>query len=162
MRRVTTRPDDRREAVNVTGGLSARPGGRAVAASIAAALALNVSACTSGGHRPGPDPVAACRATLPAVSTPRPAANPQPGDVRWSVLLDRCTAVPRPAWDDLRGGAQIGAMAPGERLVVAVDGVVSGYDPHTGARSWQRTVVPPSRDPQVLTLQAAQDLVSRV
>jgi outer membrane protein assembly factor BamB len=124
--------------------------------SLVAALALSLSACSSG--RPTPQPTATCPSAAAVTTPPAPVSDPRPGQVRWSVLLDRCAGAARAAWNDMRI-QQIGTVGPGNELLLDLNGTVSRFDLSTGARSWQRKVVAPAAANVFDRVEATADLV---
>jgi outer membrane protein assembly factor BamB len=127
-----------------------------LAMSLIAASLLSLSAC--GRDEPAPRPSATCPATTPVTTLPGAVSDPGPGQVRWSVPLDRCAGAARAAWGDLRS-QQIGALGPGNELVLDLDGTISRFDLSTGARLWQRTVVAPAVSSTFDRVEVTSDLV---
>jgi outer membrane protein assembly factor BamB len=73
------------------------------------------------------------------------------GDIQWSALLARCAAGSSQQWLGTApySDAQA-ALAPGGRLAIFVNGLVSVYDTGTGTRLWQRNVAPPAASGSLL------------
>ncbi|MEV6848588.1 PQQ-binding-like beta-propeller repeat protein [Actinoplanes sp. NPDC051411] len=124
--------------------------------SLVAALALSLSACGAG--KPAPQPTATCPSAAPVTTLPAPVGNPGPGQVRWSVLLDRCAGAARSAFSDIRS-QEIGTVGPGNELILDLNGTISRFDLSTGARSWQRKVVAPAAASDFDRVEATSDLV---
>jgi outer membrane protein assembly factor BamB len=123
--------------------------------SLVAALAVSLSACGSGKH--ARQPTAGC-SSAPRPALPTPVGNPRPGQVRWSVLLDQCAGKARTAWYDMRE-SELGALGPGDELILDLDGTISRFELSTGARSWQRKVVAPAAASVFDSVEATKDLV---
>jgi outer membrane protein assembly factor BamB len=102
--------------------------------------------------------VAACQRATPA-RLPA-AAGQQPGDIRWSVSLGRCTRDSGQTWSPsgLTSPTTWATPAPGGRLAVLAGGAVSMFNTATGARLWRREVAPGGKA-AFETLDATQSLV---
>jgi hypothetical protein len=135
--------------------------GALVFALAAATLASSLAACSSQSQQSSAaNAVAACQRKPAGVQLQPRSANAGPGGIRWSALLDRCQGTPIGQWGaaaDFTGEA--GIAAPGDRLVLVLDGVVRMYDEHTGALAWQRTVVSPRLEPEVQDIEASGAVV---
>jgi outer membrane protein assembly factor BamB len=121
-------------------------------------LALAVAACSSSSPPPGDAAAAAASACRQAAPAHPPAAGGQrPGDIRWSASLARCAEDPGQTWTGAGLASPIAwaTPAPGGRLAVIVNGVVSVYRTATGARLWQRSVAPAGRPAVVGALDAS-------
>jgi PQQ-like domain len=141
-----------------------RPARTSAAATLAAAvLAATLAGCSSAAPPPpaASSLRAACLHHPVRVQTQPPRASAAPGRVLWSVLLNRCQGTPTGIWDSghLDSATTEGILAPGGRLLLVQDGTVGMYDPGTGARLWQHTVLPSSSQPAVEDLEVSATLV---
>jgi hypothetical protein len=108
-------------------------------------LALGVAACASSSPSSSDSAAASVAACQQAGPARLPAAGGQrPGDIRWSASLARCVKNPGQTWAGagLLSPTTWATPAPGGRLAVVVNGVVSVYSTATGARLWRRSVAP--------------------
>lgn len=133
---------------------------RAILLGFALAVAAGLAGCSSA---PSPaaslaTAVAACQQATPA--RPPAAAGQQPGDIRWSVSLGRCTRNSGQTWTSsgLNSPTVWATPAPGGRVAVLAGGAVSMFSTATGARLWRRQVAPGGKA-AFETLDATQSLV---
>jgi outer membrane protein assembly factor BamB len=126
------------------------------------AVALAVAACSSPTPSPGASAAASVTACQQAAPARLPAAGgQQPGDIRWSAALARCVVQPGQSWagDGLQAPVAWTAPAPGGRLAVIADGVVSVYRTAAGARLWQRRVATAGRPAVIRALEVSSSLL---
>jgi outer membrane protein assembly factor BamB len=133
---------------------------RAVALGFALAMVAGLTACSSA-----PSPAASLATAIAACQRATPArlpaaTGPQPGDIRWSVSLGRCSKNSGQTWcpSGLTAPTVWATPAPGGRLAVLAGGAVSMFNTATGARLWRRDVAPGVKA-EFATLDATQSLV---
>jgi outer membrane protein assembly factor BamB len=126
---------------------------------LAAGLVAGLGACSASPPPSLAADTAACQQAA-APRLPAASANARPGAIRWAVSVARCADDAGQDWPESMTEPVIWAQsAPGNRLVVLVDGVVSMYDANTGARLWQRHVAPAGRAAFTGVLRASRSLV---
>jgi outer membrane protein assembly factor BamB len=133
---------------------------RALFPALALATAVSAAACTSSS--PGSNAAAAATACRQASPGRGPAVGGQrPGNVRWSVALARCVKNSGQTWagTGLTAPTTWVTPAPGGKLAVVVNGVVSLYSTATGAQLWRRSVAPAGGPAVVARLDASSSLL---
>jgi outer membrane protein assembly factor BamB len=129
---------------------------------IAAAAAAGLSTCSSAGTSSGSGGgTAACLQQTARVRPPAVSRRPGPGGIRWSALLARCAGVSGQEYPLHSPNAPVvyAAVAPGNRLAVVVNGVVSMYDTAAGSKLWQRSVQRAAGYPVFDTLSVSQSVL---